>query len=299
MQRNIFRLTLWLCAAAFFLTGSATAQRKPAARPVPPRPVIFAVVNDGKWIEPIATVDAGKIASAVDESEDLTVFARNYYKPKSFYALIFGGANEGLATVAKSNIGSECGGSSADVTVRAPKAKLVAPVFALATNVKVKPDAKSYRRRPTPAERAEIEKLVRAEFTKNGASSAATKVLRYHNLTAVDLDNDGGVEFVGSYWIAPTKDERRLLFFVAEDRGLAYSAHSVVTPEEVMTSDLKDVDAGRGAELLLDVLDYDGDGVKEIFTILQAFEGNNYYVYKRDGAKWTKVHETYVYRCAF
>jgi hypothetical protein len=67
----------------------------------------------------------------------------------------------------------------------------------------------------------------------------------------------------------------------------------------MMSSDLKDVDAGRGAELLLDVLDYDGDGVKELFTITQAFEGNNYYVYKRDGVTWKKVHETYVYRCAF
>ena len=41
------------------------------------------------------------------------------------------------------------------------------------------------------------------------------------------------------------------------------------------------------------------DGVKEIFTIGQAFEGNNYYVYKRTGEKWAKVFETYRYHCAF
>ena len=66
-----------------------------------------------------------------------------------------------------------------------------------------------------------------------------------------------------------------------------------------MTNDLKDLDGGRGSELLLDVLDADGDGVKEVFTIGQAFEGNNYYVYKRAAGKWTKVFEAYRYRCAF
>ena len=153
------------------------------------------------------------------------------------------------------------------------------------------------------AERADIEKLVRDEFAKKGASAVATKTLRYHNLTAVDVDNDGVAEFLGSYWIAPTADERRLLFFITNGSGtdmkFAYSEHSVVTPDQVMTSDLKDLDDGRGSELLLDVLDYDGDGVDEIFTIGQAFEGNNYYAYRRDGGKWIKVHESYVYRCAF
>lgn len=300
MKASITRITLWLFAAAFLLTGFAVGQRKPA----PPKPIIFAVVNDGKWIEPIGVVDEGKITAVTDESEDMKAFGRNYYKPKTFYALIFGGANEGLATVVKSNIGSECGGGSADVTVKSAKAKLVSPVFALATNLKLKPGTTSYRRRPTPQERAAIEGSVRAEFIKNGASAEDAKTLRYHNLIAVDVDGDRDPEFVGSYWIAPKPDERRLLFFVFKfvpdnAKVLISLDHSVVTTDDVMSGDLKDVDKGYGAELLLDVLDYDGDGVKELFTIGQAFEGNNYYVYKRDGVKWVKVHETYVYRCAF
>ena len=123
-------------------------------------------------------------------------------------------------------------------------------------------------------------------------------------MTAVDIDGDGVAEFVGSYWIAPKTDERRLLFFITDRSesgtlSFTHADHSVVTPEDVMTSDLKDLDDGRGAELLLDVLDYDADGVKEIFTIGQAFEGNNYYVYRMEAGKWNQVHETYVYRCAF
>jgi hypothetical protein len=304
MKLSISRITLWLFAAAFFLQGSATGQVKtPPKRPVPPKPVIFAVVNDGKWIEPIAVVDDGNLVDVSDESGALKAFEQNYYRPKSFYALIFGGANDGLVTVVKSNKGSECGGSSADVTVKSTKAKLVPPVFALATNVRLRPDAKGYRRRPTPDERKRVETLVRTEFTKKGATAAATKTLRYHNLTAVDVDGDDDAEFIGSYWIATKADERRLLFFVIADVGdksaFVYSEHSIVGPDDVMSGDLKDVEKGYGAELLVDLLDYDGDGVDEIFTIGQAFEGNNYYVYKRTDGKWTKVHETYDYRCAY
>jgi hypothetical protein len=303
MKANTIRRTLWLFAAAFFLPVLISAQKAPAKRPEQLKPVIFAVVSGGKLIEPIGAVAGGKLVSATDESDDAKSFSTRYYKPRTSYSLIFGGAQEGLAGVVKSNVGTECGGASADVTVTSAKAKLVAPIFALATNLKLKPDVKSYRRRPTPAERASLETLVRAEYIKKGASQAAVKTLRYHNLTAVDIDGDGEAEFIGSYWIAPTKDERRLLFFVTGrvDAALtfAYSEHSVVTPDDVMTGDLKDVDEGRGAELLVDVLDYDADGVKEIFTIGQAFEGNNYYVYRREGTKWTRVYETYIYRCAF
>jgi hypothetical protein len=79
----------------------------------------------------------------------------------------------------------------------------------------------------------------------------------------------------------------------------ATADHSVVGPDDVMSGDVKDLDTGVGHELLLDVLDFDNDGVREIFTIGQAFEGNNYYVYKRVDGKWSKVYETYDYRCAY
>jgi hypothetical protein len=306
MKRPITRIALRLFAAAFFLPGLVMGQSKTPVRPVPPKPVIFAILNgalEEKWIEPVAVVDNGKLVESMTEGEAKS-FEKSYYKPRSIYAVIFGGAQDGLATVVKSNVGSECGGSSAVVSLKATKAKLAPPVFALATNVRLKPDAKSYRRRPTPAERSEIEKIVRAEFVKNGASAAAAKTLHYPNLTAVDIDGDDTAEFVGSYWLAPTAKERRLLFFITGRASgdaitLEHSEHSVVKPDDVMSGDLKDVDEGRGAELLVDLLDYDGDGTKEIFTIGQAFEGNNYYVYKRTNRKWTKVLETYNYRCAY
>jgi hypothetical protein len=72
-----------------------------------------------------------------------------------------------------------------------------------------------------------------------------------------------------------------------------------VTPEEVMSGELKDLDEGIGHELLLDALEYSGDNSAEIFTLRKAFEGYNYQVYSRSGGKWTKVYEGYNYHCAY
>ncbi len=300
MKLTVYGMTLGFLAAAFFIAVPVHAQKRSART----EPVVFVVLNDGKWIDPIAVVNSGKLAAPSDEDAKLKAFGNRYYKPRSSYPLIFGGAADGAVTVVKSNIGSECGGPSADVTLRSTQAKPGGLVMALASNVELKANNKGYRRRPTPAERTEIEKLVRSEFTKNGASAEAVNVLRFHNFTAVDVEGDNVPDFVGSYWIAPNANERRLLFFIAEqktagDIKIAYSEHSVVTPDDIMSGELKDLEEGRGAELLIDLLDYDKDGVREIFTIGQAFEGNNYYAYKRANGKWTRVFETYNYRCAY
>jgi hypothetical protein len=298
--------TPWLIVAAFLFAASALGQ-KPAPKPkAAPKPVIFAVLDGGKRVEPIASIAAGKLAG-YEFGEELQdkAFANSYYKPKSSYALVFGGAADGAIAIVKSNIGTECGGASADTAPKPVKAKLTGLVMALATNAKINTKTRAYRRKPSVEERREIEKLVTAEFAKQGASAAAVKTLRYHNLTALDVDGDDLPEFVGSYWIAPTSAERRLLFFIGEQDAngkieFPVSEHSVVKVDDVMSGDIKDLDTGIGHELLLDVLDYDADGVGEIFTIGRAFEGNNYFAYKRsDGGKWTKVHETYSYRCAF
>jgi hypothetical protein len=302
MKTNSFVKASWLIAATFFIASGANAQKTVKTK-TPPKPIVFAVLDGGKQIEPIAAIDGGKLLDLGNADGLPTSFGTTYYKPKSSYPIIFGGAPDGALTITKSNVGTECGGATANVTSRPVKAKLNGLVMALATSGPRK-DSVSFRRAPAPSEKAEIEILVRKEFKKNGAGDAAVKTLRFHNFTALDFDSDGTPEFVGSYWIAPTPAERRRLFFIAEGApggsiALTHSEHDVITPEDVMTNDLKDLDGGRGSELLLDVLDADGDGVKEIFTIGQAFEGNNYYVYKRTAGKWAKAFEVYRYRCAF
>lgn len=275
------------------------------AQKASPKPIIFAVTDDGQRIEPIAGVNNGKLIETVDggaEDSLLKTFAEAYYKPKTNYRLIFGGADAGTVTIKSFDTTSECGKNMAQITLNSTKAKLKGSVMALATNVESK--GSGLRRMPTSAERAEIEKLVRTEFTKQKISAKALKTLRYQNLTALDVDNDKNVEFVGSYWVVPSATTRALLFFIAEKNKsgkyvLAQSKYNLTKQADVMSKNIKDVDDGIYHELLLDALDFDGDGVSEIFTIGNGFEGVSFYVYGREAGKWKMIFEGGNYHCAY
>ena len=289
----------WLLCG-LVLTGSLAAQKaNPAA--VSKRPTaVFAVIDSGKYIEPIGKIEKGKLAQFGEAPN----FGRIFYAPNTTYTLVFAGGPDGKVTVAKSLIGTECAGNTAEVSVASTKAKLKGFVMGLGTNAVVKSKAPGVRRLPTAAERAEIESLVRAEFKKQGVSDAVVKKLDYHNLTAIDVDRDGTPELVGTFWVAPTEKNRNLLFFIAEKRvGGAYafsvSNYEAFTPDDIMSGDAKDLDNGILHELLLDSLDVDGDGIDEIFTTTQAFEGRNFDVYRRAGGKWRKVFESRNFRCGY
>jgi len=270
--------------------------------------MIFAVLMDGERIEPIAEITKGKLIETINgggEEKSLLNFSHNYYKPKTTYNLIFGGAKNGAVTVQSSNPKADCGKNAATVTTQSTRAKLKGLVMGLATNDAVIKSSSGIRRLPTPAERGEIETLVRAEFVKQGVSANAAKNMKYHNLTALDVDNDGKAEMVGTFWTENSSNERNLLFFIAEkaESGkyvFGYSEYEKVTPENVMSGELKDLDEhGIGHELLLDVYEFNGDGTAEIFTLGKAFEGYNYYAYSRQNGKWTRVFEGYNYHCAY
>ncbi len=106
----------------------------------------------------------------------------------------------------------------------------------LATNETAIKASSGLRRLPTTSERAEIESLVRAEFTKQGVTAKAVKNIKYHNLTALNVDNDGKAEMVGTYWAENSAKERNLLFFIADKNKkgkykFGHSEYRKVTPD--------------------------------------------------------------------
>ena len=127
---------------------SAVAQKSAA------KPIIFAVLNDGKWLEPIAYVNKGKLTAPVNGSDDgniITAFDKTYYKPGTVYRLIFGGANVGTINVNSSNAKSDCAKNTAQITTTSSKTTLKGLVMGLGTNVPLKTTNASYRRKPTAA----------------------------------------------------------------------------------------------------------------------------------------------------
>lgn len=295
-----------ICVVIAATTFSAEAQRRQRPNASSAKPVVFAVLADGKSIEPIAFINS-KTLEAIPTGESNSSAIKNFgnlYYSKKNYRLVFGGADSGTVAVLKQSVG-ECAGNSADVLTKSPKAKLKGMVMGLAVSESVKANIKSYRRMPTSIERAEIDKLVLKELSAKAGAEIKASNLRYHNLTAVDLNADGKPEFIGSYWTEPRSGERLLLFTIAEKTSNEKYALSHVDLEQfkkdnVMSGDLADVDSGIYNTLLLDVLDYDGDGDAEIFTTMQGFEGRNFAVYKRDAdKKWKPIFEGFNYRCGY
>ena len=269
------------------------------------KPIIFAVLSDGKSLEPVAYVTKGKLAAPVNGSDAKNIvaaFNKAYYKPGTVYRLIFGGANAGTVTAKSSDAKTECAPNVGQATTSSTKTTLKGLVMGLATNVSSKTTNASYRRKPTAAEKDEIDALAKAEFAKQ---KLTPKVLRYQNLTALDVDGDGKPEFVGSYWVEIDKLTRGLLFFIAS-RGsngkyaINYNEYRLVDQANLMGgAEIKVVDEGVYHELLLDAFDYDGDGTAEIFTYVQSFEGAGFNVYRRSGTKWTRAFEGSNYHCAY
>jgi hypothetical protein len=304
MKKKQLGKRLFVLTFSLLFSASVMAQKpkpKPAVKAA--RSMIFAVLNDGKTLEPIAYINKGKLEAPVDGSDPsniIAAFNRTYYKPGTVYRLIFGSADAGTVTVRSSDHRAECSRNMAAAATRATRTPLKGLVMGLATNAPGKAAAAGVRRKPSTAEKDEIEALVRAEFTKQ---KLTPKTLRYHNLTALDLNNDGDVEFVGSYWVEIDKLTRGLLFFIAGKGGgkysLGYSEYRMIDQEKVMSGEIKSVDDGVYHELLLDAFDYDADGISNIFTYVQSFEGAGFNAYSRSGNKWVKSFEGSNYHCGY
>lgn len=306
MKKNLFAKFVSFSMIVLLSNFLVLAQRKKPAQTAKARQIIFAVLNDGTMLEPIAYIEKGKLTATVNGSDEpniLAAFNKTYYKPKGTYNLVFAGVNSGNVTIKSSDPNSDCAKNMATVNATSAKAKLKGNVMALATNATAKSGA-GVRRLPTAAERKEIETLVREEFVKNNVSGKATNDLKYQNLTALDVDGDGKAEMVGTFWVEPSNDERNLLFFIADKKAngkyaFGYSEFRTVKKDEVMSGDLKDLDGGVYHERLLDSFDYDADGTNEIFTYTQSFEGAGFSSYKREKGKWTRSYEYSNYHCGY
>lgn len=298
---------LFICLLIVILSFSPIVAQKRKPVKTKAKPIIFAVLNDGKSIEPIALIDKGELIPASDGGDDskkINAFTKLYYSPKATYRLIFGGVDAGTVSVTKYDAASECSKNMAEVSTVSAKAKLSGLVMGIATNAPTNKTAKGVRRLPTFPERGEIEALVRAEFTGQKVSATALKTMRYHNLTALDVDNDNKAEMVGSFWVETSATERGLLFFIADKNAdgkysFGYTEFRIVKEDEVMSGEIKALDTGIYNELLLDVFDYDGDKTGEIFTYVQGFEGSGFNAYKREAGKWVRKFEGSNYHCGF
>lgn len=293
--------------------GGLSALAVPAQQNAVPQPdTVFFVVSrnsNSTTLEPLAVYRGGKLQQTVSGSDDtatLTRFAKLYYPKGQRYNVSFGGGKAGSVTVQKSNVGTECIATFADATLQTT-APINGRVRGLATNAAVA--GQGFRRAPTAAERARMESVVVAEFSKNMKRKVAASEVKTVNLTAIDLDGDtkGLAEMVGSYYVAASAKDRRLLFVAAKlgatkaaDTALV-SKYQAITAKDIFEGvEFSAVGAGNlYTELLVDAFDINGDGRKEIFTFTEGLEGNSFSVYQENGSEWHEVLAAGNYRCGF
>ncbi|MDQ3374569.1 MAG: hypothetical protein M3521_11865, partial [Acidobacteriota bacterium] len=142
-----------ICVALSVLVVSVTfSQKRAQSKQTKANPIVFAVLNDGQTLEPIANIENGKLVekgSSDDAENALKEFVKTYYKPKTNYDLIFGGGVAGKVLVGKPNSNSDCAANLADITTTSAKAKLKGLIMGLATNSKSKKPGSGVRRLPT------------------------------------------------------------------------------------------------------------------------------------------------------
>ncbi len=282
-------------AIIFIVTKAAGAEAQV-------EPVAF-VNSGGALVEPVLTGAAPN--SGESEAEAPPGFFTRYYRPGAKYRLVFGGAEAGSVTIREA-VRAECSPNAARVDISTTTAKLGGNVMALALVGAYPLRPQSSRRAPTAQERAaafNVAKSVLAQ--KRVSASAVERSTKTLNLTATDLDGDGREELVGSYVVKTGPRVRDTLFLVAAPRGRGYRAalskYARINAGEMMDPSLIDNigEGGLGTELYVEQLDVDGDGVGELFTVSQSFEGTTYRAYRRQRGAWRAAYENYSYRCAY
>lgn len=249
--------------------------------------VVFAVsrTDAGASIEPVVIYRRGAfLKPPIDDEAASKAFVKEYFRTGRQYRLLFGGGDAGTATVLKYNEPG-CVSLNAEASVQTG-ARLGGQVQALAvSNASVGRQASS-RRAPTDAERASALALARAAYSKNGVGASLVGKMEVSNLTATDLDGDGGFELVGSFKIennaGQTADTYALfMIFEPDAAGL----------KPALTWFHRGGEADAEERHLVDFVDLDGDGVAEVVAEGFYYESNDYVIYKRRQGRWLSVYQ--------
>jgi hypothetical protein len=287
-------LVVSLLFVASSLIVSSSAQNVPARKPGTDT-VLFVVSSNSEPGEPqeygmdaLVIINKGKYIDPVGEAGSNTMkpFAEKYFQAGKHYRVLLGGGEVGTATVKSSAEG--CNTIHSTVSIDS-STKIGGRIKGLATNSETLGKKASSRRALTAAERAAVMTLVKNIYRRHKISNALLqRSLIVNNLTATDLNGDGQFEVIGDFRIAiastSTEGPRRDLFLIATPSGAGYRAELANFQSYRMNSGF-----GRGVGFA-DQLDIDGDGISEVVTIDEGFDGYGYSIYKKRGGRWRLVY---------
>jgi hypothetical protein len=287
-----------LLVASSFTLSTAQTRRQSAGKQSATKPlagtVLFVVTNNSEpgdtpdyGMDALVIINKGKYLDPVGDSgsDAMKPFAEKYFKAGNKYRLLFGGGEVGTATVQSSNEG--CNTIHSKISVEG-SANIRGQIKGLATNSETLGKKASSRRALTASERDAVMTLVKNIYHQHQTPNALMRSLKVGNLTATDLDGDGKFEIIGDFQIAPnstsTTGPRRDLFLIATPNGAGYKSELAYFQSYRLTEGF-----GRGIAFV-DQLDIDGDGIAEVVTVDEGFDGYGYSIYKKQAGRWRAIY---------
>ena len=243
--------------------------------------VVFAVNNHptGATLDPIVIFNKGQYIDPLPDDEAfLEEVAAKYMRAGQTHRVIFGGAEAGTITVGERHEFGLTHGATLRSSI-----KLGGEVMALATASETLGAKQNTRRAPTPDERAAMMKLMTEAYRLRKVGPAAIAKAQINNITAIDVDSDGQAELIGSFIISDKNYNAWALFLMAEMKNGQYRPS--------LTWYHKGGEGTGEVRRLLDVLDLDGDGVAEVFTMNGYYESSDFTIYKKVKGVWRSVYQ--------
>jgi hypothetical protein len=288
-------LAVSLAAAYALSRADAQTKRQPQRPAAAAKTVIFAIskYEANVSMEPVVIYSRGVYAKPPIDGDEATInsFVGEYFKPGRQYRVLSGGGEAGTITV-KQYQGQGCTGLVAEASVNTT-ARLGGNVQALATNSPTMGKRAVSRRAPTDIERVFALMQAQAAYANNRVGAALVKEMQVVNLTATDLDGDGGFELIGSFKItrkAGDAEDSYNLFMIASPVA-DYTQQSAQAGKPALVWFHHGGEAEYAERKFVDQVDIDGDGVSEVIAGGGYYESNDYIIYKKQAGSWRPVYQ--------
>jgi hypothetical protein len=209
-----------------------------------------------------------------------------YYRPGAKYDVVRGGAKAGTVTVLP---GDQAGCQPIERAVE--RSGNPTPHWRSADAVAGESLAlgrrKSPLRAPAAAETRELLAIVRRVFAIKAVSAAALDDIKSQNVVATDVNGDGRVDFIGSFFLRDARDTHNLFAVVLRDARGTLRADVIRYDRRLNAKD----DIAAKNWTLVDVEDFDGDGIDEIIVEGHGWEWSWYEILKwRREAEWEVIY---------
>jgi hypothetical protein len=240
-------------------------------------------------IEPIAVVRRvpfGPDKVAFDDPPEDEQLIKEYYRTGAKYDVIRGGVPSGLVTVLPAD-NAACQPVEQPVQRSGSATPRWRSSDAVAGNSLALGKLASPLRPPSADETRELMAIVRRLFAIKAVPATALDRITSENVVAIDLNGDRRIDFIGSFHVRDSRNGHSLFAVVMRDSTGALRA-DVIRYDRSLTA--KD-DIAAKHWTLVDVEDFDGDGIGEIIVQNHGWEWWSYDILKlRREAEWEVVY---------